>query len=297
MKKIFQLIVIIILLGFLIRSITSDWSTILTYWQNLKLNWLILSFMMALLIYPEGALGWYVILKRMRIDVPVLKVIRIWIIANTSRFLPGMIWQYIGRVELSKNILDRSSATYSMIVEIFLILLAAVLTCLITLPLINLQELEMKWVLLFLPVILILFHPVIFRKIITTLALLFKKKIDLVNFNFGSFEIISTLPYFIINFILNGLALSFLIAAFTGNLTVFNVFIYSGFYAFSWMIGYLAFFAPGGVGVTEVTLAFLLSQQMTLALSSLVVIFYRVALTMAELIIFLVFLRLRTENE
>lgn len=294
MKKILQLVLILILLSFLVGNIASDWSTILTYWQNLKLNWLILSFVMALLIYPEGALCWYVVLKKMGIKISILKTTQIWIIANTSRFLPGSIWQYLGRVELSTKFLTRGTTILSMVVEIFFVLLASILIWMIVLPSIDFKGVNVKWVLLFLPLILLLTHPAIFKKVIKIASYFLKKKIDLIDFKLGFKEITTTLPFFMFNFVLNGLALSFLIASFTDNLKILDIVIYSGFYAFSWMIGYLSFFAPGGIGVMEVTLTILLGQNLTLPLASLVVLFYRVLLTASELIIFMIIVKLKT---
>ncbi len=71
-----------------------------------------------------------------------------------------------------------------------------------------------------------------------------------------------------------------------------SILTFSGFYAFSWVVGFLSFFAPGGLGVTEITLAYLLSFMMPLSLASSITILYRFLLTVAEFLIFSISLRL-----
>lgn len=57
-----------------------------------------------------------------------------------------------------------------------------------------------------------------------------------------------------------------------------------GGFAIGWVGGYLAFFAPGGVGIRELILAFLLSPFLTVANVSTVAIVHRLVWTIAEII-------------
>ena len=106
-------------------------------------------------------------------------------------------------------------------------------------------------------------------------------------------EYILVLPLFLANFILNGLALIFLVFAFTGNLEIEKLFIFSGLYALSWLVGYLSFFAPGGIGVTEVVLTLLLSLHFPLPLASSIAVIYRFLLVISEMAIFMITLKIK----
>ena len=75
----------------------------------------------------------------------------------------------------------------------------------------------------------------------------------------------------------------------------YHVLVITGFYAFSWAIGFLSLFSPGGVGITEITLSYLLSFFMPLSLASSVAILYRFFLTISELLLFTVALKLTNQ--
>lgn len=66
----------------------------------------------------------------------------------------------------------------------------------------------------------------------------------------------------------------------TMALEIFPLFI--GAYAASWLLGYVAFFAPAGIGVREATLAGFLSVYMPFSVAAVLVIALRIALLASE---------------
>ena len=72
----------------------------------------------------------------MEINLPIKVASRIWLISNTSRYIPGKIWPYVGRVELAKREarIERSESVLSLLIEIFLTIAAAGLVALLAIP-------------------------------------------------------------------------------------------------------------------------------------------------------------------
>lgn len=294
LKKVLKWLAISVLFTALLVNILNDWESVYGYLGGLSIFPLLISFFVMLIIYPEGALNFHILLKRLNSKLKFRQSFYIFIVANASRYIPGSVWQYIGRVELTKKILgqDRAKTVSVLVTEIFLLILASLITSLFFLPANKLNL--WLWIILLVP--LIFLYPIIFPKMLKVIASITKRNYENFNMSFGFKSTLTALSFFILNFLLNGLALFFLIGAFTNDFEVWKILEYSGFYAFSWLIGYITLFAPAGIGVTEVSLSFLLSSSMPLSLASTVAIIYRFFLTIAELLTFLIAFKLGHEK-
>jgi hypothetical protein len=74
-------------------------------------------------------------------------------------------------------------------------------------------------------------------------------------------------------------------AAATGPETLSRVLFVIGANALAWTIGFLAFFAPNGLGVREASLAFFLKQILPASVATLASLLARVWVTLAEVVI------------
>lgn len=291
--KIIKFIVPLFLISFLTWNIIRDWQLVYPYWLDFKPTPIIIAFLFFLAIYPEGALSWYVILRKMGFKVPIKDSIKVWVISTASRYIPGTIWQYLGRVEIAHRVLDlaRKETIISLLFEIFIGVTASIVIALFALPFIFTLKIPIESWMFLLPLILIPLHPNISKRIIEILAKLLKKEFKA---NFSSLGIKETLLVFFfssLNFFLNGAALFFLISSLYHDKSIDFLQI-TGIYSLSWIIGYVSIFAPAGIGVAEASLAYFLSFTMPFALSSLIALSYRFFLTLAELTIFILSLKL-----
>jgi len=292
-KKVLKFVVPTLLLGFLVFNIAQDWPNILPYIGKLNVVPLFLSFIVLLTVYPQGAFGWYLILKNNNIKTKPYEAVRIWIISNTARYIPGKVWQYVGRVEMARDAgIARNFAISSLLLEIFLVLLAGLCVSILALPFINLGNFHISYWVFLVAVPLILIHPTVSNWFIELIAKFTKKEIKkfALTLSFGS--TLNILIWFSINFLLNGLALSFLIKALGREVGIMDFFMYSGFYSISWVLGFVSLIAPAGVGVSEVSLAYLLSLSgVPLTLASAIALIYRFLITVAEILVFLFVLK------
>ena len=295
-QKLVKIIIPVIIFSFLGWQVFRDWSLVSRYFEAIKFHYLLFSLPIFLLIYPEGALCWWMVLQRMGIKIPLLVAIRIWIIANTSRYIPGKIWQYLGRGELAKREagIARGKTIFSLFLEIFLVITAAGLVSILALPVIGFQNINKGFIIFLLPLSLIFLHPKFSNFILFLIAKFSRNRIN-VSFPLTFGQSLSIFPLYILNFLINGLALYFIVVSiYSNNITTnfYHILTFSGFYAFSWVVGFLSFFAPGGLGVTEITLSYLLSFLMPLSLASSITILYRFLLTIAEFLVFGFFLKI-----
>lgn len=294
LKKNLKVVLPFFLLAILVWNVVSNWDEVNPYLTNFKPLPLAGSFILLFLVYPESSLAWYVLVRRSGIAVSLRKAMYIWIVSNTGRYIPGSIWQYLGRVSLGEEAgIKRGQGVVSVLAETFFVLVAGVLVSLLTLPYWNILGVTFGWWILLMLSPLFLLYPSISFWVIRLMATVtrknfrgFKNKL-----NFGNSVFV--LPWFILNFALNGIALFLLAESLGVDVGLKNLITFSGFYAFSWIVGYFALFAPAGIGAREASLAYLLSFSMSPSLASVIALLDRFLVTVAEAAVFVIVVKLR----
>lgn len=293
-KSILKFVLPTLIFGFIIFNIYNNKNQVLSFWDDFKILPLIISFLFTVLIYFEAAFNYHVLVKVLNFPLNFTQSLYIFIVSNASRYIPGSIWQYIGRVEMAKNIgkIPRKISILSLILEVFLLVNAALIVSLVALPFFQ-DQLNQNYLVIFLiPLTLVFLHPKIAKNLIAIVAKATgRNSIEgLAEINFNG--LIPILPYFILNFFLNGLALFFLAKSIFPELGLENLLLFSGIFAFSWVVGYLSFLAPAGLGVSDFLLTYLLSFRMPFALASTIALSYRIFLTISELLVFTLVMRI-----
>lgn len=285
LKKLTRFIIPSVLLGLLSWKALSAWPEISPYLNNFNYFLLFLSFSSLLLIYPESGWSWYLLLRRMGVEISLSRALYVWVVSNTGRYIPGTVWQYLGRIELGKQRgIPRREGIFSVIVEFFFVTIAGFLVSLFTAGYWGFMDIRLEWGFLLVLLLVFLLHPAIMTRLLQLIARLSKKNLENYSFRLRIRDSLFLLPWFIINFLLNGMALFLLVSSLGIDLGPDKLFIFSGFYALSWIVGYFSLFAPGGIGVTETILALLLSSLIPFSLASAVALIYRFLLILAELL-------------
>lgn len=293
LQKYLKVVIPTVLLFFLLQTVILNWQEVSIYLKSFQIVPLIISFLILLLIYPESALAWYFLIKKIGVKVSFKHALSVWIISNASRYIPGSIWQYVGRIELGQQVgISRKEGIFIVVYETILIAISGLLISLFTINYWGTVGIKLYMIVLGIGIPLLFLHPAILSKILLLLAKLSKKE-KLLFPTLRMYDYILVLPLFLANFILNGLALMFLTFAFTGNLQIEKLFLFSGIYSLSWLVGYFSFFAPGGIGVVEVILTLLLSSHFPLPLASSIAIVYRFLLVIAEMMVFVFTLKIK----
>lgn len=294
LKKILKVVLPLFLLAILVWNVISNWGEVSPYLVSFSPFPFAASFILLLFIYPESSLAWYVLVRKMGIAVSFQKAMYVWIVSNTSRYIPGSIWQYIGRVGLGEEAgIKRGQGVASVLAEVFFVLVAGILISLLTLPYWDVLGVKFEWWILLMLFPLLLLHPNISSQAMRLMAAVTKKSLRGFKnkLNFG--DSVFVLPWFILNFALNGVALFLLAKSLGVGTEPRDLIMFSGFYAFSWIVGYLTLFAPAGIGAREASLAYLLSLSMPPSLASAIALLDRFLVTAAEVIVFVIVVKLR----
>lgn len=292
-RKLITFIFLLCVFGFLFWNIQRNWSEIVNFPWQFSFGKLFLVLVFLLPVYFLNSFSWYLIMHSLGSNISYLRSFKIWVFSNFGRFVPGVIWQYAGRVYFSSKAGIPKTITISAIAleSILLILVNSIIALIFFLLMPNKEQLnqyKIFFTLVSLVTLGIFFSGLYFihnNKYIV-LAINFFQKITKRNFKIKKIKMDRRyLPPIICNFFLQfivaGLVLFFLLQ-FAINLPPTSLPIFIGIYVTSWLLGYLAIFAPSGLGVQEITMAGLLSFYVPFPVASLIAILFRISLMISE---------------
>ncbi|MBV8781453.1 MAG: flippase-like domain-containing protein [Phycisphaerae bacterium] len=211
--------------------------------------------MFSIFLFAFRALAWRRIMRSFGFLLPVAPAVRIWSTSELARYVPGAVFQVIGRVVLTKKYGIRGSVTsVTQVLELAIFLLANVLvavTCLLYFGIKNLEGAARQWLIIataLLPVLLLLLQPKICYGIINAVLVRLDKPI--MQQRLSGQALLGILVWNIIGLVWQSMAL-FVLAQHALGLKLQWWWVLAGAYCLAWCAGFIAFWAPGGLGVRE----------------------------------------------
>lgn len=256
----------VIVIYFAGRKILSNWNEISGYDWKIRPVLLILSIFchqIALVIYSKM---WCYVLESFGHDIPLKYAFRISNLSNLGRYIPGKIWSAMGAIYLLKPFgINKEMAFASWILTTIFILppafllgLSALLIYPETISYIGGFGSGTIVILVFVIClsVFLMFYPdraiKILNKFIT------KLKRPALNFTFGKKTAIKIFAGYLIGWIIYGIAFFIFLNSIMLNPGI-PITVAIGSFILAYVIGYLAFFSPGGLGIREIVLIAILS--------------------------------------
>ena len=250
---------------------------------------------LAILYRIANPFGWNLVVRGMGHDVNAIESTRIWLLAESRRWLPGGIWGYTSRAVASKEIgLTKTVATASMAIELLATIAAAACVSAIGVA-IYYRELYStvcelgessglnSSIALWLAVALIgsaaatwLLREKLKQKVSKTA----QKFESLRGVKIQTKWLMGSIGYLTLMAVLNGAINSVLLNAVSSSSVPLVAMIAAT--ATAWIIGFFAFFSPGGILVREAALAALLLPWLPYEVGFSVAILSRFAQLIAE---------------
>lgn len=291
LKKIGVSLLIIAIFFFMGKVLYQNWSQV--PFEKLEFNFifLILSFVFLFFCFPLGSFIWKLILQSMGESITLKKCMGIIAVSQFGKYIPGKVWVFLGRMYLAKRkgISERKTVT-SMLLQTGLLVISAAIMFLVSFGFCKGTVLPNKiyWALFLIPVGLIVLYPPIFTNIIN--FFLKRLKREIIEIKIGYIEILGLLILYCFVWLFQGIGFYFLIKSFYP--VEFAIFLpLIGTYIIAWLIGFLSFITPGGLGVREGIMSFLLKFYLPFSIAIIVTLLARIWITIGELIFFVVFAR------
>lgn len=293
-KKIVTYLAVIVIFVFLFKNIFQNLESIKETRINFNFYHLITIFLVTSSLHILNSLSWHFITKAIGLKLSLFENIRIWMLPNLSRYIPGVVWQYMGRAYLmSKQGISKSQGILALVLDgvftfsigAFVVLLTVVL---FQLP-VNSNANSILFLFIPLPILIAIFfsNQKLLKIVFGFIKKVSKKDFTLPPNEFSPIWILVLCFVTFSQFIVAGLVI-FLISREFISLPLNLIPVFSGVYAASWILGYISFFAPGGLGVQELSITGLLSFFMPLPVASLVALLFRFMLIISELVISLI---------
>jgi len=253
---------------------------------------LFLSFLFCILSIYLNAYAWKYIVKWFGKEFKSNNLVSFYVLTNILKYVPGGIWHFIERFNFIQRISNPQIAFYSTLIEPYFMLCGSFLLASLGL--------------MFSPIYFFLIFPLVFlnRKLIyfvlkrigslkgKVLEVLrlpnskdqFEKKINIVSF-FPTRALILEIGFVLSKFIGFYICLNI----FYTNNTLNSIFLLVIF-SLSWSLGLVVPTAPGGVGVFEACLLFLIGRNIPQNAILVSLIYFRIISTSADLLLSFPFL-------
>jgi uncharacterized membrane protein YbhN (UPF0104 family) len=210
--------------------------------------------MFATFLFAFRLVSWRRILKGFGHKLPYAAATRIWSTSELARYLPGVIWQVVGRVYLVKPYgVSGAVCSTSQILELVVFLLANVLVALGCLAFFayrmdGFAKTYLYAAAVLAPLLMLILHPRVFYTALTKYMTWRGKELPAKRVRGKTLAMLTL--WGIVGLFWQSLAIWLITKAPLG-LPIEKWWVVAGSYCLAWCAGFIAFWAPGGLGVRE----------------------------------------------
>jgi uncharacterized membrane protein YbhN (UPF0104 family) len=283
LRKVLQYLILAVIAFFLGRALYGNWEEVRTYQWSFDYPLLALSLGIMLASLSLYAWQWKFSLQKLRAAIGFLKVLRIYFVANLGRYIPGKVWQFMGWFYLlEQEGVSPVQTLTSMAVNQVLQNMTGLALAFVVLAGFRTVELSERLLpfLVLIPLGLIVVQPSVLEMLLNGALRLFKRgpvTIELSLWDLARFTAVHLLIWL-------GYGLAFYL--FTRALypvPLERLLALVAIFAGAWVLGFLSFLAPGGLGVREGILVYLLGFYLPSHVAIVVSLLSRLWATAAEL--------------
>ena len=283
-KRIIQVVVLLLALGFLAALLASQWQALQAYDWHIQPGWALLALAGLGLSWLVELGLWRAILGRLGGALRYGQAARVWFLSNITRYIPGNVWQFLSMVELAAEQGVSRVATLTSIVLHQAISTAAGL---------SLAALYFAWAgeglwfarlrpfLYALPLGLLLLQPRLLERGLNWLLARFGRPPLRITLTWA--QIWALLGGYAIVWLVMGTSFAALVRALT-PLTWAQLPTLVAVFAAAYVIGFLSLLTPSGLGVREGVMTLLLTTALPAGVAALVAIVARLWMIVGELI-------------
>ncbi|MDW7774287.1 MAG: lysylphosphatidylglycerol synthase domain-containing protein [Desulfobulbaceae bacterium] len=284
MKKLLVYSLVIIIFSFLFIHLRNNWDVIYQIQWGAHPIYLLLHFVLMFGVFFIFVSGWKYLMSIHDVNLPLRVIANNWLVSNLGKYIPGKLFMIAGRVELAHKFGVRRLVSFNaFVIENALMVFAAIPFLLLSLlngfNIFNNQTYIIAFIVFFISL-------VVFAKpqwIIWFLSFLCEKfRHEPITTELKFRNMLSLFAIYFTGWLLYGVAGMFLAYALIVPESVSSIKLIVSFVA-SWVIGYLSFLTPGGLGVRELVLVGLLAPDIPNAHAITLALIARLTWTVVEL--------------
>jgi hypothetical protein len=280
-----QLGVALLIFGFLVLTVISQWSEIQAKGVHFHVLWLIPAFLTLPIFYVFSALGWDLTLRALGHRVGVGQAQVAWGQPLLARYVPGSVLYVLGRVLLSERLdVPRRTTVASIAYEQAISATSAIIFAayfFIDHPDLRGQPLRFAFLLL-IPAAIALLHPRVFAPLSNRLLGAFGR--DPLPAVISMRSIVGLLGFYLMNWVVITVG-TYCVARSVSNIPVDEMFTVGSAQALGYVAALATLVAPAGLGVRDAVFAWAVKGAVpggSFAVGSLIAIVVRGVLTVVE---------------
>lgn len=279
-----QLILVALPLWFVFQSLERNWLALADVRWQFDLSKLVPSVLLLVCAFGLLPLAAQQVLDGVGTRITFPKTYWAYFITQLSKYLPGGIWIFPGRVvALRRHDVGFAASSAAMLVELCLLVFAGIVVFVPYWLIVGVEQTSITWwsvVLVIVPIAVFL-NPAVFNYVFTRLLVLMGKADVRVYLSFRRLSLILLID--ILFWLVTGAGFYFLVAS-VQPVPISSWLALTSAFSMAWVIGFLAFLTPAGLGIREGALAVLLTPLLPPPLPALIALLARLWWTVAELI-------------
>lgn len=244
---------------FLGRAIWKDAGQLRSFDWDVRPGLLALSVVLLAAVLLWGVVVWRMLLRHFGAEVPFRALARAWFLSNLSKYIPGVVWQFVSLAQLGPSAgLKPAAIVTTLLVQMGFLLLSACAMGVWLLPAGYAGEfapalVALRWLS---PAALVLVHPAVVGGGLRLVERVARREV--VAWGGSWAEGVGILLLSAVSWGLSGAAFYLFLASFV-ELPLSALPAVTAINALAWVVGFLVFFAPGGLGFKEGAMALLLA--------------------------------------
>jgi len=277
-----------LILGFMIKEFIENWQEIRPYLVNVRIGVLAAAVVLYAGAFLATGYNWAYLLWRMDNRVNRKEYLHIHMVSALARYIPGGIWNILGKAYLcTEKGVEKSATTASMILEYVFQIFSSGLFLLFFLPVLMEERLTPLLTVLFLGVVLLalLLLPWAVRLGTKILGKVFHE--DLSKVRLRNKYVYQILLQYVAVWLFTGFGLIILVLAFENISGIQGIYLMLS-YPISWVVGFLSP-SPNGMGIREGVLRILLGSCYSYELLLLITLTTRIWTILGEVVAFAAF--------
>ncbi len=283
-KRLAQIAVLVLTLGFLAAVVWRQWSTLQTYQWQVAPGWAILGIIALEMTWLFEAGTWNAILGGLGGHLRFGRAARAWFLSNLMRYIPGNIWQFVGMVEFAAGDGVPRTITLTSIVlhQVILTMTGLALAALYFAVAGYGQALAgLRPLLLVIPLGLLLLQPRILERGLNAILTVLKRPPVRITLTWAGIWLL-ILRYTVVWFA-EGLSFAVLVRALVpiGWPAVPQL---VAAWVAAYIAGYLSMLTPSGLGVREAAMVLLLAPALPASVAAVVAVAVRLFMVVAEIL-------------
>lgn len=289
--KVLQVIFVLLLLYYVVSPLWKSASAFKNTFMTLRPLLLVAGIVILSLVIICYPFLWRFILSSLGHKIDTRTAVISWIYSNIGKYMPGKVWQFVGRTALTRSIKPEITL-FTVFLEVAISFSAAVMVFFLRFLVVkNMPILWLAYASALFIILLFIQHPKVVCFILKIFAKLRRQ-----DFHGNSVmlsvkkNVMLFFAYFVL-WILTGFSFWVMIGGSKINVRLLDA---VTTYPISWILGYLFLIAPAGLGVRESVLMSLLKGIYPETVASAYSILTRIALVTSDFLLFFIIWLLNT---